>query len=279
MKFYGKAEETARRILTLFENPQSLPDVLAPVFIRSKADAPCRAWSWRNQILCAIAGTADARGYRQWQEAGRHVVKGAKAFDILIPLSKKIEDHETGDTRFAVYGFKSQAVFRMEDTDGAPVPTGDAELDNWIESLPLVDVAKAWDLTVTFYNGQEHGPHGKFIRGRAIALGVQNLSTFFHELIHAADHRLGNLTEKGQHWRSETVAEFGGAVLAKCLGLDYDADLGGAYRYVKAYAEAAGKRPEAACMDCLERLCKAVALVLDTAEHIEAEAGQLAQTA
>jgi hypothetical protein len=61
--------------------------------------------------------------------------------------------------------------------------------------------------------------------------------------------------------------------------LDYDADLGGAYRYVKSYAETAGKRPEAACMDCLDRLCKAVALVLETAERLQSEASQTAQAA
>lgn len=131
MKFYGKAEDTARRILALFENPQSLPEVLAPVFIHSKANLPCRAWSWRNQILCALAGTADARGYRQWQEAGRHVKKGAKAFDILIPLSRKFEDAETGQTGYAVYGFKSQAVFAIEDTEGAAIASGDPELTGW----------------------------------------------------------------------------------------------------------------------------------------------------
>jgi len=272
MKFYGKAHETAHRILALFENPQSLPEVLAPVFIRSKADVPCRAWSWRNQILCAIAGTADARGYRQWQAAGRHVKKGAKAFHILIPCTKKVEDRETGETVPVCVGFKAQAVFALESTEGEPVPEADPDVARWIESLPLVDVAKAWGLHVTYFNGQESGYQGKYSpRGKAIALGVQNLSTFFHELMHAADHRLGNLKERGQHWRSETVAEFGAAVLAKCLNLDHDADLGGAYEYIRRYAETAEKRPEAACLDCLDRICRAVALVLETAEAAQAD--------
>lgn len=140
-----------------------------------------------------------------------------------------------------------------------------------MESLPLIEVAKAWGLGVSCYNGQPGEAQGKYYRGKAIALGVQNLSTFFHELMHAADDRLGNLTEKPLHWRSETVAEFGGAILAKCLGLDYDADLGGAYQYVSRYAKEAGKSPESACMDCLDRLCKAVALVLETAESLASE--------
>ena len=46
-------------------------------------------------------------------------------------------------------------------------------------------------------------------RGASIALGVENLSTWAHEFIHAADDRLGHLTENGQHWRAEAVAELG----------------------------------------------------------------------
>ena len=88
--------------------------------------------------------------------------------------------------------------------------------------------------------------------------------------MHAADYRLGNATEKGQHWRKETVAEFGSAILAECLGLECS-NLGGAYRYIESYAKAAEKTPQSACMECLDRICQAVALVLDTAESLTVE--------
>ena len=52
----------------------------------------------------------------------------------------------------------------------------------------------------------------------------------------AADDRLGSLKEWGQHWRSETVAELGGAVLLRLLGFDHEADLGGSWCYVQRYA-------------------------------------------
>ena len=76
------------------------------------------------------------------------------------------------------------------------------------------------------------------------------------------------LSEKGQHWRSETVAELGGAVLLKVLGFDLDADLGGCWKYVQSYAKAAEIEPIAACQHVLRRLCDAVALILDTAESL-----------
>jgi hypothetical protein len=89
--------------------------------------------------------------------------------------------------------------------------------------------------------------------------------------MHAADYKLGNAVEKGQHWRKETVAEFGAAILAECLGLECS-NLGGAYSYIESYARAAEKTPQAACMECLDRICQAVALVLDAAESLQTQA-------
>ena len=57
--------------------------------------------------------------------------------------------------------------------------------------------------------------------------GVQNLSTWAHELIHAADDRLGKLGKCKVN--NEVVAELGGAVLLQCLGKPVEADLGGAW--------------------------------------------------
>jgi hypothetical protein len=37
-----------------------------------------------------LAGTSDARGFGQWDEAGRWVVKGTKAFHILGPIVKDV---------------------------------------------------------------------------------------------------------------------------------------------------------------------------------------------
>ncbi len=124
-------------------------------------------------------------------------------------------------------------------------------------------------MTVKSYNGRGGAALGKYRHGQSIAIGVENLSTWAHELIHAADDRLGALTERGQHWRSETVAELGGAVLLSCIGQDHDADLGGCWLYIENYAKANGKRPIDAAMIALNRLCKAVALVLETAEGLE----------
>ena len=71
MRFYGKAEAAANSILRAFQSPSSLPAAIAPVFIQRKDGSPCRSWSWANQLLVALHGHSDARGFRQWQIAMR----------------------------------------------------------------------------------------------------------------------------------------------------------------------------------------------------------------
>lgn len=89
-----------------------------------------------------------------------------------------------------------------------------------------------------------------------------------HELVHAADHRNGKLKELGQHWRSETVAQLGSAVLLRLLGHGEDADLGGSWRYIQWYARKSDIEVVEACGLVLDRTCEAVALILDTAEFL-----------
>ena len=272
--FYGKAEQAAKRIMNLFQTGD-VPAALAPIFIRRKDNVPCRAWSWSNQLLTALAGHDDARGFRQWQDVGRHVCKGEHGFPILVPIKRKrtATDKQTGEDReiFVVTGFKHQTVFGKAQTDGEPLQA-DVEAERFIEALPLVDVARSWGLSVNTFNGKGARAMGWYRHHQAIALGVENLSTWAHELCHAADDRLGNLNERGQHWRSEIVAELGGAILLDCMGLKHDADTGGCWEYVHRYAKDSDREPVAACQRVLKRTCDAVALIL--AEYDRIHTGQ-----
>ena len=267
MQYSGKALDVANKIIEAFQSG-NLPKALAPIFIRRKDGVPCRSWSWGNQLLCVIYGTSDARGIRQWNECKRWVKKGSKAFDILVPLMKPatvIDEVSKQEKRIEVLvGFKTAPVFPVESTDGKAIEQDQAVLQ-WINALPLVDVARSWGLNVDAFNGMEGKALGKYFKDQAIGLGVKNLSTWAHELLHAADNRLGNLTEKGQHWRSETVAELGGAILLECLGYTTDSDRGGCYDYITHYADDAGLQPIQACMNVLKRTCDAVELILTEA--------------
>lgn len=277
IKYHGRAEEAAQRILLAFERG-NLPKALAPVFINRTDNVPCRAWSWSNQLLAALCGYDDARGFRQWQQVGRTVKKGEKGFAIMVPmLGSRETTNAAGEAEKAKFlrGFSYTVVFGYEQTEGAELP-GNAENQAFIDGLPLIDVARAWGLKVETYTGKEGRAQGYYRHGQAIAMGVENLSTWTHELIHAADDRLGELKEKGQHWRSETVAELGGAILLEMLGLDEAADRGGCWSYVRAYADAAGIEPITACTRCLKRTCEAVMLVLKTADELAQQAQPVA---
>ncbi len=272
MRYFGSAEEAAAAIVRAFEKPNDLPTPLATLFVKDGVDMPSQKWSWRNRLLVALAGHSDARGFRQWQQAGRWVKKGERAVTILAPVFKAVRDEETGKPKEVLIGFRGVSVFGLGQTDGRPLPATAPEAERWVESLPLVEVARKWGLTVEVFGGEPGGRHGFYRPGSGIGLGVKNLSTWAHELVHAADDRAGNLAERGQHWRSETVAELGAAVLLRLLGHDAEADLGGSFRYLSGYALERGMHVAETCGLVLDRTCQAVRLVLDTAAEIAWEA-------
>jgi len=276
MKLYGKhTQDVAQKVIQAFEQPECLPKALAPILIKRKDDVPCRRWSWHNQLLVALCGTVDARGIRQWRSVGRSIKKGCHAAWILAPLTKTItEETDNGEKRpkHILYGFKSIPVFRIEDTDGEPLPATDDKYDAWVQELPLMEVAQAWNINVgTYTQGGSQNTLGYYKYGsagqKAIMLGVENMSTWVHELVHAADHKLDN--RKQERWCKEIVAELGSAVLLECLGMTHDADIGGAYEYIRHYATAAKKPVVKACIEVLDRVCNCVSLILDTAEQLQ----------
>ena len=273
MKLHGKAKQVAEDILEAFKHGR-VPRALAQVFIRHDRDCPSAKWSWRNRLIAALSGHYDARGFHQWQQVGRHVKKGQKAFHILAPRTAKAkEDDEekgiqAGDT--LVVGFLAVPVFGYLQTEGEPLP-GREEEAAFIEALPLVDVARSWGLNVGTFNGEDSDKLGYYQHGTAIALGVENLSTWAHELLHAADDRLGTLTRRGgQQLDNEVVAEFGGAVLLECLGYTIESDRGGAFEYIESYAEKHEKSAIGVCTELIDRSCACVAHLLEIAEEIGA---------
>ena len=114
----------------------------------------------------------------------------------------------------------------------------------------------------------------------AIALGVENLLTWAHELTHAADDRNGTITKlPGQQPDNEVVAQLGGTILLEVLGHKIESDRGFCWSYVKGYAEKARIEPIQACQRFLKRTCDCVALILDTAEETRGTAAQEPDTA
>ena len=269
MRYYGKAEDAARRILQAFQDGD-IPEKMAWVFL-SQGDIPCRKWSIANQMMVALMGYSDARGFRQWQDVGRYVKKGETGFPILVPLTKKVKDTDNkGKETESVhlYGFKSAIVFGLEQTDGKPMEYVDRNRQ-FLESLPLIDVAQKWGIKVQVDPSiLARGAAGTY-SGKSITLAVGNLLTWVHELIHAADERKQGKLKSGQHWDQEIVAELGGAVLLECLGFSQESNRGRVWEYASAYARKADLELVEACQKLLKRICEAVELVLEEAIRTE----------
>ncbi|EHO5129045.1 DUF1738 domain-containing protein, partial [Listeria monocytogenes] len=94
-----------------------------------------------NNVVMIASQRPDAtmvRGFKQWQALGRHVVKGEKGIDILVPTFKKIEvqkiNEQTGEVlrdkngdpqsevRQSITGFTIGKVFDVAQTDGKEIP-------------------------------------------------------------------------------------------------------------------------------------------------------------
>ena len=269
MKFFGQhAQNVAQQIVDNFRNPENLPKILGTKFIRSNCDVPCARWSMLNQFMAYMSGTTDARGMKQWNKVGRKITKGSKAVWILAPITKKRKEEDTSGEdkeKYFVVGFKAIPVFRYEDTEGEPLPETES-LENHIESLPLLEVAQKWGIKVYGQDTTLYGAKGMYRynasdgRPDEIVLGVENLDTWCHELVHAADKRIGGLKEKD--WHREVVADLGSAILLYMLGRPEEADLGGCYQYLDTYAKTQGMDVVKACITTMSRTCECVELIL-----------------
>lgn len=269
MKYYGKAEETAHKILNAFRTG-NIPDVIGKVVI--SRDLPMKKWSYMNRTLCFIGACTDARGYRQWKEIGRHVKKGEKSqARILIPLFAKKENDEGEEEEF-LYGFKGIPVFDVSQTEGEPLKYEEEEQEI-IANLPLLAAAAKMDIRIQTYDisiGDAYGYYSPF--HNLIALATTSPLTWLHELVHAADHRNrgGNITRDDPEWKTEAVAQLGAAVLARLLELPpNEQDVGYTWKYISSYAKRAGKDPIKVCVSVLNRTCEAVEYILDTAREAD----------
>ncbi|MHA2279724.1 MAG: hypothetical protein ACXAC5_02355 [Promethearchaeota archaeon] len=281
MNYYGKAQNVADRVLEAFKSG-NVPKALATVFI-DRGGRHIDRYSWTNRMLVALAGFSDAMGYggqdkktkkwtSGWRSVGRQVRKGEKCTLILAPCTRKTE--RDGEERTVIFGFRATAVFGIEQTDIAEPEVWEKHnkaneaAERFVETLPLCEVAEAWGYKLGTYRGKGSAYLGWHSRAGEIGLGVENLSVWAHELMHAADLKNGKLVEHGQHWRSETVAELGGTILMMMMGYEREADIGHAWKYINQYATTAKIELIKACTDCLKRTCEAVALILETAETV-----------
>lgn len=241
-----RVSQACQNLLRMFEDGRIPPAVARTVIEEKTIDKPSNKWSLGNQMIMYANGTNDARGYRQWEEVGRHVKKGAKAFYILAPVYKtrKIKEtvlveqdgqqveQEIEREVTVLVGFKEVPVFRYEDTEGRPLPV----VDYTPKVLPpLVNVAEKFGVKITYtpFTGRFYGYYRPDTKD--IVLCSHDVEVFFHELAHAIHGTIRPL-KGGQHADQEIVAETVAAVLCEIYG--FRGYHWHAYEYIKGYARA-----------------------------------------
>jgi hypothetical protein len=139
-------------------------------------DIPSSRWSFTNRLLMFLAGTGDARGFRQWKATNRWVKKGAKAIYILVPCMRVEIDEATGEERDVLHYFKPSPVFMFEDTEGEPLDYEQISLP----TLPLIRKAEDWGISVKAIPGN-YRYRGYYSPNRnEIALATPEEKVFFH---------------------------------------------------------------------------------------------------
>ena len=260
-----KAKVCLQRIVDLFKEG-NIPKALAVATIPPQSDIPSAKWSISNRILQFLSDTSDARGFRQWRDAGRQVKKGTKAFHILGPKSRTItetDDDGVKAEKVIVTGFFAIPVFRAEDTDGKTLAYEPAS------PPPLSDVAEKFGLSVSYqtfadrYYGYYQGD------SKRIVLATHDARVFFHELAHAAHHRIEGNFEGGQNPSQEIIAELTAATLAQMYCPQ--ANLGFSYEYVKSYAEKSKKTIERACLGVINTAGRVLQHILESRSQLKEE--------
>lgn len=220
-------------------------------------------------------------GYRTWQSMGRQVRRGEKGIHILAPISRKVEDEQTGEAVRALVGFKTTTVFDVSQTDGEELPEAP------IAALPEdLDPEEGAAVAAQVYKGlrsfckvegvaveeeqRRPGDYGTYNRKeRRIVLNatlpiVEQATTLAHELAHHLLH--AKPAERPARRIREIEAEGVAFITCAAFGLDTS-------RFTFAYvAQFAGD----ACTlkAVLERIQKVARRLIESVEESEAGGGE-----
>ncbi len=144
-------------------------------------------YSMANMLLFRQQGLFEpVAPYKRWASLGRHVVKGAWAKEVIVPvIIKEPSSDETPEEKrervARLVGFKVvRAVFGLSDTEGPeipPVPTPGWDLQTALGKLGVREVP--FDNTNGNLQGWSHG-----VEFAINPIAVNRTKTTFHELGH-----------------------------------------------------------------------------------------------
>lgn len=225
------------QLLDMFKTGQLPEKVAFSIIHRHAGDViPSDKWSIGNRILQALQGTNDARGYRQWTDAGRHVKKGSHAIHILAPMTvkRKEMDEKTGEEteKIVVIGYRPIPVFRAEDTEGKEL------IYDYIyepsKHPTFFDAAEKLGIEVKYQPMRSNYLGCYTINTNSIRLCADDAVVFYHELAHAVHATIVDLRVYDPA-KAEVIAEFSALVMANIAGVKGYEQQG--FDYISHYAK------------------------------------------
>ncbi len=198
----------------------------------AKQDETYRAWlrtlshfysySFNNWLLI-YAQQPDATrvaGFQTWKSLGRFVKKGERGIRIFAPIIRKVEEEKNGTTEQVSrpVGFRSIAVFALEQTDGEPLPAIDSNAtEGGEELLPELEAAAAAlgiELLYKAIPGAAEGlSKGGLIEIEETLATAARCGVIVHELAHELLHK-ENRKETTRQQRELEAESVSFAVLA-----------------------------------------------------------------
>jgi len=195
-----------------------------------KFSSKFRSYSLNNTALI-FAQKPEAtflKGYKSWQDLGRHVRKGEKGIKIFAPLMKKEVD-KSGREKRTLKGFRLISVFDLSQTEGddSQLPVALKGLSDNRDYTELFEgIVANLDIPVEIEE-MSYGQHGFYrIKEASIAINKRNsslhsLKTLIHELAH---HYRIQLLKGKRHKLSinqeEFIAESSAYLVCTRLGID-----------------------------------------------------------
>lgn len=210
---------------------------LSPIIKRTllimPAELPAANWTYANAVLAYMTTkyNSDCRGFKQWQEVGRKVKKGSRAGYIFKPKTLKHpeETDKDGNPLVIVTGFQPIPVFGYDATEGDDLP---AEQMPTVSAPPnLAEVAEKLGVSIRYDWFPDQDALGQYFQNRKeIHLYTDQEDVWWHELAHAAHHKIDDEFDSRSSQEQEIVAEFTAAVIGQMYGRP---TTGNAYKYIE----------------------------------------------
>ena len=186
-------------------------------------------YSFRNIVMIyeQMPEASRVAGYRVWQKMGRQVRKGEQGITIFAPITRKIEDQDSGDSKRIISGFKTATVFDISQTDGEEIPDICSPIQGDDQGLfnALRDFAHSKSFKTQFDSAGPNGtchfaPRGIEISINPLLPPLHQAKTMAHELGHALLHSAEDYRMHNERSVLELEAESVAFVVLNCMGLD-----------------------------------------------------------